>query len=329
MRQLAQSAAANVMVFVTSSADHTSGIPGLSLVITASKNGAAFASVSPTVTDRGSGWYNLALTASHTDTLGDLSLHITAAGSDPTDVVMSVAAAGSSDWSSTEKEQIRQALGLTGTKTATSGGNLDIVVTKLPTNNIMGSGVKTDKDAIIDAVKTKTDNLPADPASNTQVNTRMATFTYTAPDNTGIGNIKAKTDNLPAAPAQEGSVAALPTLAEIEASTILSKEATLALIKAKTDALPAGVKKNTALGNFSFAMTDSTTHYSFVTGQTVTAQRSIDGGAFAACTNSVVEIGNGVYKINLSAADLNGNVIVLRFTAAGADDRLITIVTEV
>ena len=36
------------------------------------------------------------------------------------------------------------------------------------------------------AVKAKTDNLPADPASNTQVNTRLAATAYTDPDNAGI-----------------------------------------------------------------------------------------------------------------------------------------------
>ena len=43
------------------------------------------------------------------------------------------------------------------------------IQTKLPTNNIMGSSVKTDKDDEIDAIKLKTDNLPADPASETNV----------------------------------------------------------------------------------------------------------------------------------------------------------------
>jgi hypothetical protein len=57
-------------------------------------------------------------------------------------------------------------------------------------------------------IKAKTDNLPADPASNTQVNTRMATFTYTAPDNTTIGLINAKTTNLPSDPADESAVEA-------------------------------------------------------------------------------------------------------------------------
>ena len=51
-------------------------------------------------------------------------------------------------------------------------------------------------DGIVDNIKLKTDLIPADPATNTQVNTRMATFTYTAPDNTSIGQIKTQTDKL-------------------------------------------------------------------------------------------------------------------------------------
>lgn len=83
---LKQSTARNLMVLMTSSTDHITGATGLSLTITASKNGAAFASIAPTVTERGDGWYSLALTTAHTDTLGDLALHVTASGADPTDV---------------------------------------------------------------------------------------------------------------------------------------------------------------------------------------------------------------------------------------------------
>ncbi|MBI3990960.1 MAG: hypothetical protein HY350_02310 [Candidatus Omnitrophica bacterium] len=50
-----------------------------------------------------------------------------------------------------------------------------------------------------------------------------------------VDAIKAKTDNLPSAPAAESSVTARPTLAQIEASTVLAKEATLGLVKAETD----------------------------------------------------------------------------------------------
>lgn len=182
MRTIRQSTAVNVMVFMTDSADHITGKAGLTLTITASKDGGAFASITPTVTGRGDGWYNLALTASHTDTAGDLALHITSAGADPSDILIDV-----------------------------------------------------------------------EPSSN--------------------------------------------------------------------------IRKNQALSNFSFVMISSTDHFTPTAGLTVTAERSIDGGAFASCANAASGVGNGVYKIDLAASDLNGNVITFRFTASGADPRLVTIIT--
>lgn len=85
--------------------------------------------------------------------------------------------------------------------------------------------------------------------------------------------------------------------------------------------------KNQPLAAFQFLMTDSTLHAP-KTGLTVTAQRSLDGGGFAACANSVVEVGNGWYKIDLAAADLNGNSVALRFSATSADDQDITLITQ-
>lgn len=87
------------------------------------------------------------------------------------------------------------------------------------------------------------------------------------------------------------------------------------------------IKKNTAFTAFEFVMTDSTSHAP-ATGKTITATRSIDGAAFGACTNSAVEISDGAYKINFSAADLNGNNILFKFAATGCDDRFIQIVTQ-
>lgn len=89
----------------------------------------------------------------------------------------------------------------------------------------------------------------------------------------------------------------------------------------------APVKKNAALAAFEFVMTDSTTHAP-KTGVTVTATRSLDGAAFGACANAVVEVANGVYKIDLAAADLNANVVTLRFTGASSDDLFVTLVTQ-
>lgn len=88
------------------------------------------------------------------------------------------------------------------------------------------------------------------------------------------------------------------------------------------------LKKNTALAEFAFLMTDSTTHNP-VTGATVTVTRSIDGGAFGATTaGTATELSNGIYVIDLSAADRNGNVVTFRCTASGCDDLLIPMLME-
>lgn len=85
------------MVFMTQT-DHITGLAGATLTITLSKDGGAFAAVTPTVTERGDGWYSLALTSAHTDTAGDLVLHITAAGGDSTDLVLWVDDIGNAIW---------------------------------------------------------------------------------------------------------------------------------------------------------------------------------------------------------------------------------------
>ena len=88
-----------------------------------------------------------------------------------------------------------------------------------------------------------------------------------------------------------------------------------------------GFTKGVAVPDFSFVMVkpDGVTP---ATGLTVTATRSIDGAAFAACANAVSELGNGYYLINLASSDLNGGVISLRFTATGAVNRDITVRTD-
>ena len=77
----------------------------------------------------------------------------------------------------------------------------------------------------------------------------------------------------------------------------------------------AAFQKNTAVTGFQFFMVD--TAGVAATGKTVTATRSIDGAAFAACANSVSEISGGWYKIDLATTDLNGEIIALNFAASG------------
>ena len=150
------STARNIMVLLVDSTDHVTGKTGLTLTITASKNGAAFASITPTVTERGTGWYSLALTAAHTDTLGDLAIRCTGTAADPADV----------------REQ---------------------VFTLLPGELVTLAAV-THTGAVIPTVSAVTGLTAAN--LDATVSSRLATAGYTAPDNAGVTAIKAKTDSL-------------------------------------------------------------------------------------------------------------------------------------
>lgn len=91
--------------------------------------------------------------------------------------------------------------------------------------------------------------------------------------------------------------------------------------------IQAGLKKNQALSNFAFYMTDSTAHNP-ATGKTVTVTRRIDSGSHSAGTlSSITEVGNGEYRVDFLAADMNGGVIVIRATASGCDDTEIQLIT--
>jgi len=102
----------------------------------------------------------------------------------------------------------------------------------------------------------------------------------------------------------------------------------IAAIKAKTDVLPSGIPKNVALSNFAFLMILKSDHVTPATGKTVTAEISKDGGAFASCDQSVAEVGNGVYKIDLIQTEMNADVIALKFTETDCDQRTVTILTS-
>ncbi len=196
MREIKQSATANVMVFMADSTDHITGKTGLTLAVTISKDGAAFASITPTVTERGNGWYNVALATGDTGTTGDLVVRATATGADPGERTLNVVANVEAD----------------------TYGRIGAA----------GAGLTALGD-------TRIANL------DVTVSSRLAASGYTAPDNTTIGTINTKLGS-PAGASMSADVAAVkgdtaatltesqshPTLAEIEATTVLAKEATLA-----------------------------------------------------------------------------------------------------
>jgi hypothetical protein len=158
---LKQSTARNLMVLMTSSTDHITGATGLSLTITASKNGAAFASITPTVTERGDGWYSLALTTSHTDTLGDFVLHVTASGADPTDVREEVFASLPGD---------SVTVSSLASNSITAASIAADAVTEIQSGLATSSALST-VDGNVTAIKAKTDDLTFTVAGQVDANT--------------------------------------------------------------------------------------------------------------------------------------------------------------
>jgi hypothetical protein len=89
------------------------------------------------------------------------------------------------------------------------------------------------------------------------------------------------------------------------------------------------MKKGVAFPDFMIDMVLSADHITEATGKTVTAQRSVDKGAWTNITTQPgADIGFGTYPVSFSTTDLNGNCIKVRFTAPGCDPRKITIITQ-
>lgn len=68
----------------------------------------------------------------------------------------------------------------------------------------------------------------------------------------------------------------------------------------------------------SFPMFSAIDGFALMTGLAVTAEISQDGAAFAAATNAVVEVGDGVYSLTLTAAEMDANSVAVKLTASGA-----------
>jgi len=92
MATLKQSTAYTRMFLMVDSTDHVTGKTGLTVTLTLSKAGGAFAAAGGAVTEVSSGWYKVALNTTDTNTLGDLAYHATATNADPTDFVDQVTA---------------------------------------------------------------------------------------------------------------------------------------------------------------------------------------------------------------------------------------------
>lgn len=199
--------------------------------------------------------------------------------------------------------------------------------------------------AALDAIKAKCDTALADyaPALASEVTAaRMATLTDWI--NGGrldllLDAIKAVTDVLPNSGALSDLATILADTNELQGDNVPGLIAALNNITAASvwavatrvltafTGLPGSIQKNVALPDFPFVMYNSADSKTPITGRTVTGERSIDGGAFGAVSGSFAEIGSGAYNFDALAADTNGNFIMWRFTASGADDVFISFKT--
>jgi hypothetical protein len=239
-----QSTARDLMIFLTDSSDHITGKTGLTLTITASKNGAAFGSITPTVTERGNGFYSLALTTSHTDTLGDLALHITGTGADPADIILQVVANFTADVKSDTAAIISTLSTLVadiwaaGTRTLTSFGTLAADVWTNGTRTLTSFGTLI-ADIWTSATRSLTDkanftlSAAYDPAKTAAQATNLATT------DGKIDLIKAKTDNLPASPAATGD--AMTLTAAYDAAKTAAQASALATVDGKIDIIDTNI----------------------------------------------------------------------------------------
>ena len=245
-----------------------------------------FAAGGATITeDTGLGLYKAALTQADTNG-NDLAFFFTATNAIPVCInALTTSADPSTDTSQTGDCYARLGAAGAGLTALASAADLATVAGYLDTE--------------IAAIKAKTDNLPAAPASTTNI---TAASGVTLAATTGLGNQTANiTGNL------SGSVGSVTAAV----------------------AITSNIKQNQALAGFTFLMTDSTNHAPS-TGLTVTVARSIDGGAFGAgALSAVTEVANGIYKVDFGAADLNGKVIILKATAAASDTTFERIVTQV
>jgi hypothetical protein len=128
MANIKVSTARNRSFLMVQSSDHISALTGATVTALISKNGAAFAAPGGAVTEIGSGWYNIALTTTDTNTFGDLDFHCTATSADPNDFQDQVIAVDFTD-------AVRLGLSALPNVAASANGGLPTVGAQVPNAN--------------------------------------------------------------------------------------------------------------------------------------------------------------------------------------------------
>lgn len=338
--------AVNLAVLMTDSSDHVTGKTGLTLTITLSKDAGAFASITPTVTELASGWYKLALTTSHTDTLGDLALHITATGADPCDLLCRVVAVDHADAAAFGLSRLDATVGSRSTYAGTDTAGTTTLLGRL-------TGPRgTNLDNLDATISSRSTYAGTDTAGTTTLLARVpaavalagsAPSWYTAPVDVSanVSAVKAKTDNLPADPASMAGLASAHGAGSWATATgfALPGDA-MALTTATGNALVAGVAlaittdhgagsylrnsepDNTTLAHLATALELDGSVYRFTVNALEQAPAGGGGGGVADWTDAERQQIRRALGISGASATTSGagllDVVYARVAAAGA-----------
>jgi len=190
----------------------------------------------------------------------------------------------------------------------------------LATVDTVVDGIQTDLSNATDglgAIKTAVDSRMAEASINTTAgaidNVTLVATTTTNTDMRG-------TDNA-ATEAKQDIIDGIVDDILVDTGTTLP-----ASIAALTE--PAGIVKNAGCDNFEFPMVLTSDHYTAATSKTVTGEMSIDGAAFVSTNGTIAEVSDGVYQIDMTAADTNGDKITYKFSATDCDDTIISVITR-
>ncbi len=127
---LKQSTQVTITILMVDSSDHITGKTGLAagLTITASKAGGASATITPTVAEIDNsamkGVYSLVFTTTHTNTLGEFVINITATGADPATYWFQVSTYLPGEIVTSVSGAVGSVTGAVGSVTGNVGGNV-------------------------------------------------------------------------------------------------------------------------------------------------------------------------------------------------------------
>lgn len=265
------------------------GATGLAFTAILSKNGTGFVPAAGSVSPIAGGWYNLALTATDTNTVGPLAIILTA---------------GATILNISDQVYTPTATPPPATIPPENQGQL------IPVGTAFNRAFFAGATGLAFTAFLSKNGGPFAGATGTvtEIGNGWYNLAYTAADTNTLGTLAVM-------------------LTSTSVTVDFSDQVTALPINSPT--APTAIQRNTAVAAVPFPMYSPGPPSALLPGLAVSGQRSLDGGAFVTLAGPITEIGNGWYSTPLTAAETNGAMIALRFSAAGAQDTLITIATQV